>query len=420
MNNLFNFAEAKPLRSESWQQYLQCVKPKSNQDRWKYTPLSELRTIKLFALKPELDESSSACFPKLKDKEYGLVICDGFITEINLPAGCNLSKQESNISAKNNSASAIDKDESIEHIALAFAPHLYRIDIEGNDNDHVINVYIHFSTSKNSDCQLKSSSLSYNLLENAKIKIIEYVTAQNKNCVAIQHSQVDVARKASIEKVTLNSHNLLFHMICGGANISEDAFNHSITLYKSNNNNYRRHHCKVSLNGKRSVFKGGGVTISKDSGSVDWQWAINHGAPETVSHQLIRNVLDDKSKVSFFGLIHIDKQCPKSEGYQEARSILLSKTASSNIVPALKIYTDDVKCSHGAVVSPMDEIEEFYLTSRGLSAELVRQILLNGFTNVVIEEIKDKNLKGGGILYEKSKLWIDKTGDEIWQNYNRR
>ena len=52
-----------------------------------------------------------------------------------------------------------------------------------------------------------------------------------------------------------------------------------------------------------------------------------------------------------------------------SKALLLSDQSTSNSKPELKIYADDVVCSHGATAGDLDENELFYLLSRGLSKE---------------------------------------------------
>ena len=46
-----------------------------------------------------------------------------------------------------------------------------------------------------------------------------------------------------------------------------------------------------------------------------------------------------------------------------------------NSQPALEIYADDVKCTHGSTIGPVDENAVFYLISRGLSLAQARHLI---------------------------------------------
>ena len=70
---------------------------------------------------------------------------------------------------------------------------------------------------------------------------------------------------------------------------------------------------------------------------------------------------------------------------------MLSDKAVSNSKPELEIYADDVICGHGATVGELDEDQIFYLSSRGISKQKAKVILIDAFLNEMISlSISDK------------------------------
>jgi Fe-S cluster assembly protein SufD len=59
-----------------------------------------------------------------------------------------------------------------------------------------------------------------------------------------------------------------------------------------------------------------------------------------------------------------------------------------NSQPALEIYADDVKCTHGSTTGPVDEEMVFYLRSRGVSMEAARHLLAYAFAADVTRRIR--------------------------------
>ena len=59
-----------------------------------------------------------------------------------------------------------------------------------------------------------------------------------------------------------------------------------------------------------------------------------------------------------------------------------------NSQPALEIYADDVKCTHGSTIGPVDDEMVFYLRSRGISDETARHLLTYAFAADVTRRIK--------------------------------
>jgi Fe-S cluster assembly protein SufD len=67
---------------------------------------------------------------------------------------------------------------------------------------------------------------------------------------------------------------------------------------------------------------------------------------------------------------------------------VLSRQAEIDTKPELEIYTDDVKCSHGATTGQLDDNAIFYLQTRGVPAKEARQLLIGAFAREVLSHIE--------------------------------
>ncbi len=113
----------------------------------------------------------------------------------------------------------------------------------------------------------------------------------------------------------------------------------------------------------------------------------NHTAIKTTSDIQYRGALKGASHSFFSGLVSITKEAQQSDAYQSAKSLLLSNEARADAIPNLEILADDVKCSHGAAVGPVDEDQKFYLQTRGISPTDAEEIIVQGFVEPVIAEV---------------------------------
>jgi Fe-S cluster assembly protein SufD len=59
----------------------------------------------------------------------------------------------------------------------------------------------------------------------------------------------------------------------------------------------------------------------------------------------------------------------------------------------LEIYADDVKCTHGATLGPIDEKALFYMQTRGIEADVARNLLTYGFGVEILNEIEIAELR---------------------------
>ena len=117
---------------------------------------------------------------------------------------------------------------------------------------------------------------------------------------------------------------------------------------------------------------------------------MHHDLPHCNSRQLFKGVVGGVSKVDFYGKIIVAKDAQRTEAYQENHNILLTDGAKVDTKPQLEIYADDVKCSHGATIGRLNEEEQFYMRSRGITLEDAKVLQMISFIAPVLENIKDE------------------------------
>ena len=116
---------------------------------------------------------------------------------------------------------------------------------------------------------------------------------------------------------------------------------------------------------------------------------MHHLVPHCNSRQLFKGIAGGISKVDFYGKIIVAQDAQRTEAYQENHNILLSDDARVDTKPQLEIYADDVKCSHGATIGRLNEEEQFYMRSRGITLEEAKVLLMISFLAPVLESIQD-------------------------------
>jgi Fe-S cluster assembly protein SufD len=116
---------------------------------------------------------------------------------------------------------------------------------------------------------------------------------------------------------------------------------------------------------------------------------VTHTKPHGRSNQNIKMIVRDKSRAEFDGHITILEGAQQIDARQLCKSLLLSADAKAYARPWLNIAADDVKCAHGATVGQLSEQELFYLTSRGLSPDSARRILMDALVLDLLSHIQD-------------------------------
>ena len=125
---------------------------------------------------------------------------------------------------------------------------------------------------------------------------------------------------------------------------------------------------------------------------VDFRITVRHLCAGCVSHQLFKGLAEGGARVKFEGLVYVAAGAEKTEALQENHSLLLSENAFVQSSPQLEIYADDVVCSHGATVGSLDENEQFYMRSRGISLEEARRLQILSFLSPVLEGLPEKKI----------------------------
>ena len=134
------------------------------------------------------------------------------------------------------------------------------------------------------------------------------------------------------------------------------------------------------------------IYLARDKQVMDVTSLVDHRMPRCTSRQIVRGVLDDQSRGVFQGKVIVARDAQRTDGNQMSRTLLLSRKCEADAKPELEIYADDVACSHGATVGEIDDNHLFYLTSRGISKQEARQILIEAFLADVLDDVEAKNL----------------------------
>ena len=163
--------------------------------------------------------------------------------------------------------------------------------------------------------------------------------------------------------------NLTIHNISTGAGLS-------------------RSRMDIDLLGNGSEFSLDGIYFGEEKQIHDNRVFVNHLGKNTSSNMITKGVLGDESSSIFTGTIHIAEGAEKTESHQENRNILLSEEATAQSVPNLEILCDDVICSHGSSVGPIEENVYHYVMARGVEKVDADKLLIKGFFNEVINDSK--------------------------------
>ena len=145
-----------------------------------------------------------------------------------------------------------------------------------------------------------------------------------------------------------------------------------------------RHDIGAVLSGPGGTLILNGLYLLAGAQHADHHTTIDHAADHCESHEYFNGVLDGKSRGVFTGRIIVRPGAQKTDSKQTNNNLLLSTDAHADSQPQLEIYADDVKCTHGSTVGPLDPRALFYLRSRGIGEHEARRLLTYGFAAEIL------------------------------------
>jgi Fe-S cluster assembly protein SufD len=154
-----------------------------------------------------------------------------------------------------------------------------------------------------------------------------------------------------------------------------------------------REEVKAVLDGEGAEATLEGLYVVTGRQHIDNQTTLDHAQPHCSSREVYKGILDGESSAVFNGKIIVRKDAQKTDSKQSNKNLLLSEKAIIDTKPALEIYADDVKCTHGATIGQIDAEAVFYLRSRGIGRQEARDLLTYAFANDVLGRIKYEPLR---------------------------
>ena len=194
-----------------------------------------------------------------------------------------------------------------------------------------------------------------------------------------------------------------FHIALVRASIADDAIYDSFILQRGAE--LARHEIHASIEGSGAECRLNGAYLGSGRQHIDNTTVIDHKAPGSRSSEVFKGVLAGHARGVFQGRIAVHRDAQQTNGHQLNKTLLLSRDAEMDTKPELEIYADDVKCSHGATVGELSEMELFYLRTRGIDEAMARDMLVSAFLSEAVSELRDEKLAAA--FAERIAGWVD-------------
>ncbi|WOC17268.1 FeS cluster assembly protein SufD [Pseudochrobactrum sp. MP213Fo] len=240
---------------------------------------------------------------------------------------------------------------------------------------------------------------------NVKATIVERQIGGEKETFATSVSHVSVGDNSEVVWVILREHTDLSTQL-SQFNVTLGTNSKLILFVMNAGGKLVRQEVHVVVEGEGSDFQLRGLNLLGGETVTDVTMTCGHVVENTTSTQVIRNVVTDKARGVFQGMIRVAQIAQKTDARMACNTLVLSDEGEFSAKPELEIFADDVACGHGATVREIEKDHLFYLMARGVPESAARGLLIKAFIAEVIEELENE------VLVEKLEdilqAWLEK------------
>ena len=141
------------------------------------------------------------------------------------------------------------------------------------------------------------------------------------------------------------------------------------------------------LNGRGASAEFTGITFAGEGQDLDTGAKIVHNAPDTSSYMNTKSISKSGGKSTFRSAVVVNEKAEGTKSSVNCESLMLDRISRSDTVPVIDVKTDKCDVGHEAKIGRISDEAIFYLTSRGLSEEDARAMIVRGFADNVSKEL---------------------------------
>ena len=158
-------------------------------------------------------------------------------------------------------------------------------------------------------------------------------------------------------------------------------------------NGFAKVNQSVALIGPGADSQVNGVLFTEGRQHIAYHTLQHHQAPHCHSDFLYKSAQQDQSRTVWRGMIKVDKDAQKTDGYQRNDNLILSNRARADSIPGLEIEADDVRCTHGSTTARVDEEQIFYAQCRGFTRNEAVRMIVTGFFQQIFDRITIESVR---------------------------
>jgi len=369
--------------------------PTSRDENWKYVNLRPLEKVRFAPSSEARPVLTQADLPTAVGKSRYVFVDGVFDASLSSPsseAGVTVTTVATGAGAGAANDLALPGDLRFALLNEAFATDGAQIHV-ARGTDCEICVELVFVATAEAKAGASYPRISFKVDANARVGLIERHVSIGSDANFINCSvDVEVGRDASVQHYRVQqtgARAIWFDTLT--AKLAENA---KYQVYMVNLGALSaRSTVNVQLLGERSEVGVFGASVGGKNQVHDTFALVDHVAPNARTEQSFRGIAGGRARVAFNGKVVVRKGAHGTDSSQSLRGLLAGTDAEIDVRPQLEIYTDDVRCNHGATAGKLDDNMLFYLLSRGLDRDTALRLLKWAFLEDVVSKIQVPQLR---------------------------
>jgi Fe-S cluster assembly protein SufD len=372
-----SFIDSRPDASDrrlAWSLFEAQGLPTTSDEVWRYAPLNDL-DLDRFAVASEPQRVGDSPFATQLVERAGLVVrvTDGFgVAPSDQIEGVSVDFETSAMSLTGDPLVRRYEGDTFALLNAALAPSTTVIRVAAG-----VNVAEPIVVLNQSSTSASFSRTQLHVGRGAGVTIVEYFEG-GENALVVPVSEYRIEDNGSLQLITYQRlAPSAWHVARTTGHLARDARLHQAVVGFGAHYDRSRNDAEMlgsgAANELRTTFLGSGDQVH------DFRTRQFHVAPRTTSTLLSKGAVAGSSRCVYTGLIEIEKGAKRTDARQTNHNLLLSKNAHADSVPNLDIRENDVMCAHASSVGPLDDLQRWYLESRGVTPDDAQRLLIQGF-----------------------------------------
>ena len=214
------------------------------------------------------------------------------------------------------------------------------------------------------------------------------------SAVLAQNIEFEVRSGAKLTVVSLQAwEDTAIHASSQQAAVAKDAyFKHVVITFGGD---LVRVNPSARFTGEHAEVELYGLYFADAGQHLEHRLLVDHNLPNCKSNVLYKGALQgDGAHTVWVGDVLIRKEAPGTDSYEANRNLVLTDGTRADSVPNLEIETGLIDgAGHASTTGRFDDEHLFYLMSRGIDEKTARRLVVRGFLNEIVQQIRDEELE---------------------------